>query len=81
MEVAAMPDTTIKKVEAGSSPGEMGQRYLVAGKRVGEPHHEGSELKVFWSNRCTGSGLQGGAGQWLNLREGAAASRFPFRAG
>jgi quercetin dioxygenase-like cupin family protein len=30
-----MPDTTIKKVEAGSSPkGEMGQRYLVAGKRV-----------------------------------------------
>jgi hypothetical protein len=28
-------DTTIKKVEAGSSPkGEMGQRYLVAGKRV-----------------------------------------------
>jgi quercetin dioxygenase-like cupin family protein len=30
-----MPDTTIKKVETGSSPkGEMGQRYLVAGKRV-----------------------------------------------
>jgi hypothetical protein len=30
-----MPDTTIKKVEAGSSPrGEMGQKYLVAGKRV-----------------------------------------------
>ena len=30
-----MPDTTIKKVEAGTSPrGEMGQRYLVAGKRV-----------------------------------------------
>src|SRR6266508_3199632 len=30
-----MPDTTIEKVEAGSSPtGEMGQRYLVAGKRV-----------------------------------------------
>ena len=28
-------DTTIKKVEAGSSPrGEMGQKYLVAGKRV-----------------------------------------------
>src|SRR5678809_1521455 len=28
-------DTTIKKVEAASSPkGEMGQRYLVAGKRV-----------------------------------------------
>jgi quercetin dioxygenase-like cupin family protein len=30
-----MPDTTIKKVESGSSPhGQMGQKYLVAGKRV-----------------------------------------------
>ena len=30
-----MPDTTIKKVEAASSPrGGMGQKYLVAGKRV-----------------------------------------------
>jgi quercetin dioxygenase-like cupin family protein len=30
-----MTDSTIKKVEAGSSPrGEMGQKYLVAGKRV-----------------------------------------------
>jgi len=30
-----MPDTTIKKVESASSPrGEMGQRYLVGGKRV-----------------------------------------------
>jgi len=30
-----MPDSTIKKVEAGSSPrGEMGQKYLVGGKRV-----------------------------------------------
>ena len=30
-----MTETTIKKVEGGSSPkGEMGQRYLVAGKRV-----------------------------------------------
>src|SRR5262245_16600467 len=30
-----IPDTTIKKVEAGTSPqGEMGQKYLVAGKRV-----------------------------------------------
>jgi quercetin dioxygenase-like cupin family protein len=30
-----MTDTTIKKVESGSSPrGEMGQKYLVAGKRV-----------------------------------------------
>jgi quercetin dioxygenase-like cupin family protein len=34
MEVG-MADTTIKKVEAGSSPkGDMGQKYLVAGKRV-----------------------------------------------
>jgi hypothetical protein len=34
MEVV-MPETTIKKVEAGSSPkGELGQKYLVAGKRV-----------------------------------------------
>jgi quercetin dioxygenase-like cupin family protein len=44
-----MSDTTIKKVEAASSPrGEMGQKYLVAGKRVSmrlwdlEP---GAELK------------------------------------
>ena len=30
-----MPDTTIKKVEADTSPkGEMGQKYLVAGKRI-----------------------------------------------
>ena len=30
-----MSDTTIKKVEAASSPhGEMGQKYLVAGKRL-----------------------------------------------
>ena len=30
-----MPDSTIKKVEAASSPwGEMGQKYLVGGKRL-----------------------------------------------
>lgn len=30
-----MPDTTLKKVESESSPrGEMGQKYLVSGKRV-----------------------------------------------
>ena len=30
-----MTDTTIKKVEAATSPrGEMGQKYLVSGKRV-----------------------------------------------
>ena len=45
-----MSDTTIKKVESKSSPrGEMGQKYLVAGKRVSmrfwalEP---GGELKL-----------------------------------
>ena len=45
-----MTDTTIKKVEAATSPrGEMGQKYLVAGKRVSmrlwtlEP---GAELKA-----------------------------------
>jgi hypothetical protein len=37
-----MPDTTIKKVEAGSSPrGEMGQKYLVAGQaRLRELGHD-----------------------------------------
>jgi hypothetical protein len=30
-----LPDTTVKKVESGYSPrGDMGQKYLVAGKRV-----------------------------------------------
>jgi hypothetical protein len=30
-----MPDTTIKKVSSGASPkGEMGQVYLVSGKRL-----------------------------------------------
>jgi quercetin dioxygenase-like cupin family protein len=45
-----MPDTTIKKVEAGSSPrGEMGQKYLVAGKRVSMrlwSDEAGGKLKV-----------------------------------
>jgi quercetin dioxygenase-like cupin family protein len=32
---AGMAETTVEKVQAASSPkGEMGQRYLVAGKRV-----------------------------------------------
>jgi hypothetical protein len=43
------PDSTIKKVEAGSSPrGEMGQKYLVAGKRVSMrlwTHEPGGKLK------------------------------------
>ena len=34
-DVTIKTDTTVKKVEASSSPrGEMGQKYLVAGKRV-----------------------------------------------
>ena len=34
-ETTSKADTTIKKVESGSSPkGEMGQKYLVAGKRL-----------------------------------------------
>jgi len=33
--IGPLSDTTIKKVEAATSPkGEMGQRYLVSGKRV-----------------------------------------------
>jgi hypothetical protein len=55
-----MPDTTIEKVESASSPrGEMGQRYLVAGKRVSmrlwvlEP---GSKIEPATSRDCTCSG-------------------------
>ena len=34
-DTTTKPDTTIKKIEAASSPrGEMGQKYLVAGKRL-----------------------------------------------
>jgi quercetin dioxygenase-like cupin family protein len=76
-----MPDTTIKKVEAASSPrGEMGQKYLVAGKRVSmrlwalEP---GGELKHPTSRdyETVGYVLSGRAtldleGQTLNLKAG-----------
>ena len=45
-----MPDTTIKKVEADTSPkGEMGQKYLVAGKRVSlrlQSDEPGGKLKA-----------------------------------
>ena len=76
-----MPDTTIKKVEAASSPrGEMGQKYLVAGKRVSmrlwvlEP---GAEVK-HPTNRdyeTVGYVISGRAtldleGQTLNLKAG-----------
>jgi quercetin dioxygenase-like cupin family protein len=76
-----MPDTTIKKVEADTSPkGEMGQRYLVAGKRVSmrlwidEP---GGKLKAPTSREyeTVGYVISGSAkleleGQTLNLKRG-----------
>ena len=76
-----MPDTTIKKVEAGSSPrGEMGQKYLVAGKRVSmrlwidEP---GGKLKAPTTRdyETVGYVISGSAkldleGQTLNLKAG-----------
>ncbi len=76
-----MADTTIKKVEAGSSPrGEMGQKYLVAGKRVSmrlwkdEP---GGKLKGSTSRdyETVGYVISGSAkldleGQTLNLKAG-----------
>ena len=77
-----MPDTTIKKVEAGSSPrGEMGQKYLVAGKHVSmrlwiidEP---GGKLKGPTSRdyETVGYVISGSAkldleGQTLNLKAG-----------
>jgi quercetin dioxygenase-like cupin family protein len=76
-----MADTTVKKVEAGSSPrGEMGQKYLVAGKRVSmrlwtdEP---GGKLKGPTSRdyETVGYVISGRAtleleGQTLNLKAG-----------
>jgi quercetin dioxygenase-like cupin family protein len=76
-----MPDTTIKKVESKSSPqGDMGQKYLVAGKRVSmrlwvlEP---GTELKAPTSREyeTVGYVVSGSArlemeGQTLNLKAG-----------
>jgi quercetin dioxygenase-like cupin family protein len=80
-EEMIMPDTTIKKVEAGSSPrGEMGQKYLVAGKRVSmrlwidEP---GGKLKIPTTRNyeTVGYVISGSArldleGQMLNLKAG-----------
>jgi len=76
-----MSDTTIKKVEAASSPrGEMGQRYLVAGKRVSMRLWElepGSEVKHSTSREyeTVGYVISGSAkleleGQTLLLKEG-----------
>src|SRR4029453_3724372 len=80
-EEMIMGDTTIKKVEAGSSPrGEMGQKYLVAGKRVSmrlwidEP---GGKLKAPTTRdyETVGYVISGSAkldleGQTLNLKAG-----------
>ena len=74
-------DTTIKKVEASSSPrGEMGQKYLVAGKRVSmrlwidEP---GGKLKASTARNyetvgyvISGSSRLDLEGQTLNLKAG-----------
>jgi len=68
-----MADTTIEKVEAGSSPrGEMGQKYLVAGKHVSmrlwidEP---GGKLKAV-GYVISGSAKLDLEGQTLNLKAG-----------
>jgi quercetin dioxygenase-like cupin family protein len=76
-----MADTTIKKVEAGSSPrGEMGQKYLVAGKRVSMrlwAQEPGGKLKAPTTREyeTVGYVISGSAkldleGQPLNLKAG-----------
>ena len=76
-----MADTTIKKVEAGSSPrGEMGQQYLVAGKRVSMRlwvEAPGGKLKTPTTREyeTVGYVISGSArldleGQTLNLKAG-----------
>src|SRR5680860_582517 len=76
-----MPDTTIKKVEADFSPrGEMGQRYLVAGKRVSMRlwiDQPGGKLKAPTAREyeTVGYVISGSAtldleGQTLNLKRG-----------
>ena len=76
-----IPDTTIKKVESSSSPrGEMGQKYLVAGKHVSMRLwvlELGSELKAATRRdyETVGYVISGSArldleGQTLNLKAG-----------
>src|SRR5262245_45462743 len=77
-----MADTTLKKVEADSSPrGEMGQKYLVAGKRVSmrlwdkEPNGEKPKALTSREYETVGYVIAGSArldleGQTLNLRAG-----------
>ena len=80
-----MPDTTIKKVEAGSSPrGQMGQKYLVAGKRVSMrlwSDEVGGKLKAPTARdyETVGYVISGRAkleleGQTLNLKAGDSSS-------
>ncbi len=76
-----MGDATIKKVESGSSPtGEMGQKYLVAGKTVsmrlwqGEPAGE-PPVRTRRDYETVGYVISGRAeleleGQKLNLKAG-----------
>jgi quercetin dioxygenase-like cupin family protein len=79
--VIAMTDTTIKKVEAATSPrGEMGQKYLVSGKRVSMRLWDlqpGSKIKHTTSRgyETIGYVISGSAkleleGQTLLLKEG-----------
>src|SRR6476469_3612693 len=74
-----MPDTTIKKVEARSSPcGEMGQKYLVAGKRVSMrlwSDEAGGKALTARDHETVGYVISGRAkleleGQTLNLKAG-----------
>ena len=80
-----MPETTIKKVEANTSAGKMGQRYPVAGKRVSmrlwvqEP---GRKLKAPTTREyeTVGYVISGSArldleGQTLNLKAGRSRQR------
>ena len=76
-----MSDTTIKKVEAASSPhGEMGQKYLVAGKRLsmrlwalepeGEVNHSTSRDYETVGYVISGRATLDLEGQTLNLKSG-----------
>jgi quercetin dioxygenase-like cupin family protein len=82
-EELIMADTTIEKVEAGSSPrGEMGQKYLVAGKHVSMRlwiDQPGGKLKAPTTRdyETVGYVISGSAkldleGQTLNLKAGDA---------
>src|SRR5262245_25317215 len=66
-----MHDTTIKKVEAGSSPrGEMGQKYLVAGKPV--------SLRLWTGQRKARSGRPDSESESWRLLVGARRGHSPI---